>query len=140
MPSMTPNQMVQFLEQPLVVSFTTIKPSGAPHTTPIWYEFVDGVFYCVASGQSVKARNVNRDRRITLCIATHDEPYQYVIAEGDCTIISQGVEERMHAISARYYGSERGKKFANQILAEGQMVIFVLSPSKIIASIVPSAP
>ena len=131
MPQMTHEEMVEFLQRPLVVSFTTVRPDGSPHTTPIWYEYDVGRFYCFASGESVKARNVRRDSRVALCIAIHNEPYQYVLAEGTCDLVSEGVAERAYSISTRYYGEERGREFARGILAEGKAMFFVLAPSKL---------
>ncbi len=131
MPRMTNAEMVEFLQRPLIVSFTTIRPDGSPHTTPIWYEYHAGRFYCFAGLDSVKARNVRHDPRIALCIATHDEPYQYVLAEGTCDLVSEGVAERVYSISTRYYGKERGREFARGILSEGKVMLFLLVPSKL---------
>jgi PPOX class probable F420-dependent enzyme len=131
MTRMTDEELQEFLRRPLIVSFTTVRPGGAPHTTPIWYEYDDGKFYCFASSEAVKTRNVVRDPQVSLCIATHDEPYRYVLAEGTCAVVSDGVDQRAHSISARYYGEERGKQFARDILASGSTVLLVVTPTKL---------
>ena len=74
MPSMTEEELSEFLGRPLTVSFTTIRLDGSPHVTPIWYEYADGKFYCMMGSDTIKVRNVTQNQNVALCIATHDEP------------------------------------------------------------------
>lgn len=130
---MTQQELEEYLRRPLVVTFTTIRPDGSPHVTPIWYEYDDGKFYCWVGSNTVKARNIRRDSRVSLCIATHDHPYSYVIAEGMCEISHDGVAERARSIAMRYYGEERGARFANEINQEGESVLLVVTPTRMLS-------
>ena len=132
MPAMTQKELVEFLERPLVVSFTTINSDGSPQVTPLWYEYDQGKFYCWASSTSVKVRNIKNNRHVALCIATHDKPYKYVLAGGTSEVTRQGVEERAYSIRTRYYGQERGKKFTEETLTTGNSVLLVVSPEKLL--------
>jgi len=38
MPQMTNKELDEFLMQPLVVSFTTLRLDGSAQVTPIWFE------------------------------------------------------------------------------------------------------
>ena len=131
MQKMSPGEMEEFLRRPLVVSFTIIRPDGSPHTSPIWYEYDRGKFYCFASSETVKARSVGNDSRVALCIATNDEPYRYVLAEGRCDVVAEGVAERAVSISARYRGVDRGTQFAQEVLAAGNIVLLVVTPTRL---------
>ncbi len=132
MPPMTRAEMEEFLRRPLVVSFTTTRPDGSPQVTPIWYEYDAGKFYCCVGTDSVKARNIRRDSRVTLCIATHDEPYKYVVAEGTCDIVRHDVAARFLSIGTRYYGNERGERFVREIMANDNSVILVVTPTRLL--------
>ena len=132
MPPMTRAEMEEFLRRPLVVSFTTIRPDGSPQVTPIWYEYDAGKFYCCVGADSVKARNIRRDSRVTLCIATHDEPYKYVVAEGTGDVVHHDVAARFLSIGTRYYGKERGEQFVREIMANDSSVILVVTPTRLL--------
>ena len=132
MPSMTQQEIREFLRRPLTVSFTTIRPDGSPHVTPIWFEYADGKFYCWMDSSTIKVRNVSRNPHVALCIATHDEPYKYVIAEGVCEITREGASERAHSISTRYQGEERGDEFAKQNFNQGSSVLLVVTPTRLL--------
>ena len=50
----------------------TINPDGSPHVTGIGAEWVDGTFWFVTAETSRKGRNLARDPRCTLSVATHE--------------------------------------------------------------------
>ncbi len=133
MPSMTLEEIGEFLRRPLTVSFSTIRPDGSPHVTPIWFEYDNGKFYCFMNSGSIKVSNVSRNPHVALCIATHNEPYKYVIAEGVCEVTREGISERAHSISTRYQGEERGSKFAAEILDQGKSVLLLVTPTRLLS-------
>lgn len=139
MPAMTHEELEEFLRRPLVVAFTTIRGDGSPHVSPIWFEYDEGKFYCWVDAGSVKARNIRKNPSVALCIATHDEPHKYVLVEGHCEIVREGVAERAYSISTRYYGAERGTEFARETMASGSSaiesgnsVLLVTTPTRLI--------
>ena len=53
----------------------TISPSGAPHAVPVWGAVVDGALHCYTSQDTVKARHLTRDPRVTI----HLESAEHVV-------------------------------------------------------------
>lgn len=133
MSEMNSKEFNEFLSRPLIASMTTVGIGGLPQVTPIWYEYDGELFHCVFQRNSVKARNLRRDPRVTLCIATHDDPYSYVVAGGKCEISVDGVEDLCYSISTRYLGEKRGREFAHQSLDTGGMVVLKMRPNKVLA-------
>lgn len=133
MPAMTSEEMRQFLSLPLVGVLTTIKPDGSPHAAPIWYEYADGKFYLWTGASSVKVRNIRSNPKAALCIATHEEPYRYVVAEGTCVVSRSEVPSRCYSITKRYYGEARGSEYVRADLEAGDAVVIVLTPLGIIS-------
>ena len=133
MPTMTREELEIFLQRPLVVSFATVRPDGSPHVTPIWYEYDNGQFYFFVGAATVKARNLQGDQRVALCIATHDEPYEYVVAEGTCEVLREQVAPRIRSISVRYRGQERGDRFAQEIIDARDSVVLRVALRKLLA-------
>ena len=79
----------------------------------------------------MKVRNLRRDPRISLCVANHDEPYKYVVAEGECELVTEGVLAQSTSIAVRYYGEERGRAYAKS-MADTNHLLLVLKPSKLL--------
>jgi PPOX class probable F420-dependent enzyme len=50
----------------------TINPDGSPHVNGMGVNWVDGAFWFETGLQTRKARNVARDPRCTVSVATHD--------------------------------------------------------------------
>ena len=120
------------MQRPLVLIFTAIRPDGTPHVTPIWYEYDRSTFYCWVGAETVKVGHVRANPNVGLCIATHDEPYQYVLAEGTCDVVTEGVEARARSIARRYYGEGRGDRFAEENLASSAGVLLVVTPTRMV--------
>jgi PPOX class probable F420-dependent enzyme len=110
----------------------TFREDGTPQLSPIWYEYEDGVFYLWVGANTVKVRNLRREPRLSLLIANHDEPYKYVVAEGECEITTEGVLERSTSMAVRYYGEERGRAYAKS-MADTNHLLLVLKPSKLLS-------
>jgi PPOX class probable F420-dependent enzyme len=67
----------------------TVRPDGRPHVVPVLAVWLDegssGALYFVANGASRKARNLARDPRCVLTVATEDA---HLVVEGQATRIS----------------------------------------------------
>ena len=130
MSDITPEQMAEFLQRPLVAVFVTLRANGSPHAIPIWYEFVDGAFLVFTSSRFQRVKNLERDVCAAITISTHDEPYMYVSAEGPVAITTEGVDETGLSIARRYIG-ERAEQFLENVLDENSVVLR-LTPERIL--------
>ena len=130
MSGMTPEQMAEFLEGPLVAVFVTLRANGGPHAIPVWYEHRDGAFIVFTSSTFQRVKNLQRDSRAAITISTHDEPYMYVSAEGPVSITSEGVAETGLSIARRYMG-ENAQQFLDDVFDE-HSVLLRLTPERIL--------
>jgi len=64
---------------------TTINRDGSPHVTGIGAMWVDGAFWFETGEHSRKGRNIARDPRCTLSVATHEFD---LVADGEATKIT----------------------------------------------------
>ena len=71
LPSMSRAEIDEFLQRPLVAVLTTVRPDGALHSTPVWFEYEAGIFYFWIGSNSVKAGNIRGNSEASACIATH---------------------------------------------------------------------
>ena len=130
MSDLTPEQMAEFLERPLVAVYVTLRANGSPHAIPVWYEYRDGDFLVFTSSTFQRVKNLERDSRAAITISTHDSPYMYVSAEGPVSITPEGVAEAGLSISRRYMGDE-AEGYLTELLGE-HSVVLRLTPERIL--------
>ncbi len=130
MSDLTPEQMAEFLERPLVAVYVTLRADGSPHAIPVWYEYRDGEFIVFTSSTFQRVKNLERDSRAAITISTHDVPYMYVSAEGRVSITPEGVAETGLSISRRYIGDE-AEGYLTELLGE-HSVVLRLTPERIL--------
>jgi PPOX class probable F420-dependent enzyme len=63
---MTDAEVAAFLDEQRVVVCATHGPDGWPHLMPLWYLVRDGTMWGWTYAKSQKARNMERDPRVTL--------------------------------------------------------------------------
>jgi PPOX class probable F420-dependent enzyme len=67
---MSEAEIATFLEEQKTVTLATNGTDGWPHTMPLWYVVRDGELWAWTYAKSQKARNMERDSRVTLQIET----------------------------------------------------------------------
>ena len=119
---MSRKELEAFLRRPLVAVLTTVAPDASLHSTPIWFEYRDGKFYFWIGSDSVKARNLGQNPEASGCIATHDEPYQYVsAAAGRCEISTRDIEPVCLSICPALLQRRRGASLRQPGLPHGRL-------------------
>lgn len=112
----------------------TVRADGRPHVAPIWF-VLDGEDLIFNTWHaSVKAANMLRDPRVSLCVDEEVSPYAFVIIEG-LVELSEDPEERLKwatRIATRYMGEELAPVYGERNAVGGELVVR-LHPDKIIA-------
>ena len=104
----------------------TVREDGSPHVVPIWFTFDesgDAVF--MTWHASVKARNMRRDPRVSICVDDETFPFGWARLDG---VASFSEEDRVHwatETSRRYVGDDRAAAFGVRNGVEGELVVRV---------------
>jgi PPOX class probable F420-dependent enzyme len=88
---------------------------GYPHSTPVWYlPEPEGTITVLIEPESVKARNLRMDRRMSILVARARPPDRWVMFRGDATVQFDPtqIEDQMLRISRRYMGDAEGAEYA----------------------------
>jgi len=112
----------------------TVRKNGRSHVAPIWFDLDKEQLVFTTWHESVKAANLQRDARVTICVDEEAPPFAFVIIEGTATI-SENVVERAYwarKIAARYMGEDQADAYGERNSVDGELVIRV-TPTKIIA-------
>ena len=57
---------------------------------------------------------------------------RYVIVDGTGEISVEEAKERCHSISTRYWGKERGERFARKLIDEDDTVVLSVRPNRVL--------
>lgn len=80
-----PDDVRALFEGPNYAHLATLLPDGAPHSVPLWVGLENDRVAFLTSPGSRKARNVERDPRVAISIAGHDQPYAMALIRGRVT-------------------------------------------------------
>jgi PPOX class probable F420-dependent enzyme len=138
MGSMSEKELRRFLMQGTFTGkLATIKKDGSSHIVPIWFvlessdkngsdngEDDDIVF--TTSGSSVKAKNIERDNRVSICVDNQTPPFSFVIVYGTAKIYHYRQNELFRfatKIARRYMGKDDAENYGRRNSTEGEVLV-----------------
>jgi len=128
-------EVERFLRGRWVAVLGTIGPDGAPVLTPIWYIYGDGHLLMRTDKQSVKAKNIGRDPRVTVCVQDERPPYASVTIHGKAAI--EPAREELGAQMAKHYlgaaGAAGYERAAAEAIEQGEEVTLVVTPERVLS-------
>ncbi len=115
-------------------TLATVRADGQPHAAPIWYHLDGETFVFTTAEDTVKARNLRRDGRVSLCIDDERPPFHFVIVEGVATLTADDPDLLLWAtrLGGRYMGEEEAEAFGRRNAVPGELLVRV-APTKVLA-------
>jgi nitroimidazol reductase NimA-like FMN-containing flavoprotein (pyridoxamine 5'-phosphate oxidase superfamily) len=146
--AMSKEEVDSFLEQKLVARFTSIRPDGYPHTTPLWYVW-DGqmLWFLLGAGTYPRQhiRNLRRNPKRCVVIDRDVRPEQGGLFDAQGVVIRGTVElstdeklqEEITQKAMRKYLGHEGEQYVDAVLQDGKpgknRVIAKVKPEHIVA-------
>ena len=97
-----PDNVRRLLDGATFVVVTTVNPDGSPHSSVMWSKRDgDDVIFSTVRGRK-KARNMERDPRVSVCAYDPAQPYSYFTVEGEVTLTEEGGKELINELSLKY--------------------------------------
>ena len=126
----------------------TVKKDGSSHIVPIWF-VLDGGSNKGGSGRkgkdediifttdstSVKAKNIQHDNRVSICVDDQTPPFSFVVVYGTAKIHHYKQRELFRfatKIARRYVGKENAELYGRRNSTEGEVLVRI-KPTRIIA-------
>ena len=132
---MPPEEYRAFLlERPRTAKLATVRADGRPHVAPIWFDLDGDALMFNTGDTTVKAANIRRDPRVSLCIDDDTPPFAFVIFEGIATL-SEDPDELLRwatSIAGRYMGAEQAEDYGRRNGVPGELLVRVM-PTRVIA-------
>jgi PPOX class probable F420-dependent enzyme len=114
------SEVLTRLESQPNIWFSSVRPDGRPHLTPVWFVWQAGKFYFGIDPKSVKSRNIQHNPRVALALEDGTNP---VIIEGIARLVALPLPESL--IGAFY------KKYEWNLLTEEQFNQWIeVTPTK----------
>lgn len=144
MTEMSIKEIKSFLKQGTFTGkLATVKEDGSPHVVPIWFVLVEdgnskgkiGEIILTTGSTSIKARNIQRDNRVSISIDDQIPPFSFVTVHGTAKIQNPKGNELLRCatkIAERYMGKGNAKKYGKVNSSEGAVMVSI-KPTKIIA-------
>src|SRR4051812_28433319 len=134
MTEMSKKEIRRFLLQgTLTGKLATVKNDGTPHVVPIWFILNDitdnntsGDIIFTTSSMSVKAKNIQHDNRVSICIDDQTPPFSFVTVYGIAKIQQYKQNELLKwatKIAERYMGKKNAESYGKRNSTEGEMLV-----------------
>lgn len=136
MKKMTPDEYRHFLlDTARTAKLATVREDGRPHVAPIWFDLDGDTIVFTTWHTTVKAANLRRDPRVSLCIDDDKPPFSYVIIEGTAAFAQPTPDELLHwstRLARRYMGDALADSYGKRNGVEGELLLRV-TPTRILA-------
>lgn len=132
MTAFTDKQRAFLLHGTRTGKLATVRRDGQPHVIPIWF-VLDGEALVFTTGEhSVKAANMRRDPRVSLCVDDETPPYAYIKVEGTATFGTepQALLHWATRIAARYMGENLAESYGKRNGVPGELLVRI-TPTKV---------
>jgi PPOX class probable F420-dependent enzyme len=151
MADMSKKEIRKFLMQGTFTGkLSTIKKDGSSHIVPVWFVLDGGKkkkksatarrakdddIIFTTNGTSVKAKNIQRDSRVSISIDDQTPPFSFVVVYGTAKIHRYKQRELFRfatKIAQRYMGKEKAELYGRRNSTEGEVLVRI-KPTRIIA-------
>lgn len=111
----------------------TVRKDGRPHLVPIWFVLDGGTLIFNTGESTVKAANMRRDPRVTICVDDENPPFSFIVVEGIATLEAKSKDLKLWAtrIGGRYMGSDKAEQFGERNSTADELVVRI-TPTKVI--------
>jgi len=143
MTEMSKKEIKKFLmEGTFTAKLATVKKDGSPQVVPIWFvldgnnstEKVGDIVFTTYD-TSLKARNIQRDNRVSICVDDQIPQFSFVTLHGTAKIYYYKQNELLKwatKIARRYIGKDNAEAYGKRNSTEGAVLVRMKS-TKIIA-------
>jgi len=121
---LTPRERRELLSRPVVGILSSLAQDGWIHSVPVHFLYRDGEVRILCGTSSVKATNVDRSGRATLCVeVTNGTERRYVTVEGPASVERPAQPDDVTALDERYGRTDTADWTESDYAGEAMVVI-----------------
>ena len=143
---MVPEEVINFLNLgTMTAKVSTATLDGIPHVAPVWFvidydprtnDNKDFTIFFTTFYNSVKARHLISNPKVSLCVDDQKPPFSFVMINGMAEIDQNPRNDELlgltSRIAERYMGKEHAEKYGKRNAVQGECIVKI-KPAKIIA-------
>jgi PPOX class probable F420-dependent enzyme len=113
-----PPDVDEFLARPNPAVVATLRPDGAPHTVPTWYDWEDGRVLLNMDETRLRLGYMRRDPRVALTVLDAESWYRHISLLGRVVSIEDDPElADIDRLALRYQGKPFGTRDRRRVSA-----------------------
>lgn len=121
---LTPEECRELLARPVAGVFSSLAEEGWIHSVPVHFLHRDGEIRICCGTNSIKAANVDRSRRGTLCVEVTNGPERrYVTVEGPACVERPATAHDLTALDEKYSRTDTADWTESDYAGEATIVI-----------------
>lgn len=112
----------------------TTRRDGRPHVVPVWFVLDGQELVFATPSDSIKARTLRRNPRVSVCVDVQEPPFEFVVIDGAATLTEDpaAVAAGYGKIAARY-GSSCDTEPTGDPYDRGAGVLVRVAPRSVLA-------
>ncbi len=128
-----PEDALDLLERPLVVTLVTLMEDNQPQATPVWIDY-DGTHLLVNSTYGrAKGRNMKARPQVTILSIDPENTFRYLEVRGRVTEITEvGALEQVHRLAKKYWNIDDYYERWPQRRGKETRVLYKITPLRVV--------
>jgi PPOX class probable F420-dependent enzyme len=95
-------------EKKAFAHLATLMPDGTPQSTPVWFDYTNGVIRVNSARGRVKDRNMKEGAAVALSILDPDNAYRYLQVRGRVRRVTEdGAVAHIDSLAKKYIGQDK---------------------------------
>ena len=127
-------ELESILEESRIARISCHNEDGTIHATPVWYKYIDEKIVFVTVDSSIKARNLKRNKNVTVLLDQVKPAVKGVMIYGTAELDYSDIFPMTITICEKYFEKkEKAKNFAEMMVSEtGIDLIVRIKPERMI--------
>lgn len=132
-PPLDEDELKVFLNQALVARLGSLNPDGSIHLVPVWFKYEDGDILIGTEERTRKAKNVKRNKNVSLLIDSPERPYKGVLIYGQAQLDTDDALGKRVSILARHLPVDIAQKVGSELANQFALITIRIKPQRIIS-------
>ena len=125
-------ELESILEESRIARICCHNEDGTIHATPVWYKYMNGKIVFLTSDRSLKARNVKRNKNVTVLIDLVKPAAKGVMIYGTAELDYSDIHPTAITICEKYMEKEKATDFAKMLVETAIDLIVTVKPERMI--------
>ena len=131
-PPLTDEETDSLLREAKIARFCTFNKDGTIHAAPVWYVYQDGRIIVCTPEASRKARNIRRNKKVTILLDTSEgeAPPRCAIVYGEAELqdYTSDMIPELASFSEKYMPKEKAEAYAKGVFKLTKWVKITVKP------------